>query len=824
MMTSRMSTILRFTWAIIVLICYSIPKQISAEDNIVKKTIKVGVYENHPKIFINKKGKPDGIFIDIVKSIAKNENLEVKYVFAEWPQLMNMLNRGEIDVLPDMAYSPERDSMFTLSKLSVLGSWFEVFTTSRTPIESLIDLRGKKIGVLKGSIQEEFISTIINNELGLNCKIIVFKDYPKSIRALKQGDLDAIIASRFFYFSELFDKEIVTTGVLLKLTELHFAFQKNKDPELVSLFDKNIAILKNNPKSDYYKSLQRWFSNESRHSIPEYVYWLFLLIGVILSIVTIFAALLRYEVKIKTKTLKLQNDELIKAKGKAEESEKKLQLITDNVHSMIYQISVDKNNTKQFTYLSKTVEKFYGHTAEEVKANSSLIYGKIFPLDLDLLLQTEAEALAKMEVFQLDVRMLNPDGSIRWSHLISSPQIQNDFVIWDGIEMDISHLKHVEEELILAKEKAEESNKLKTVFLQNMSHEIRTPMNGILGFINLLKSPNIDAENNSKYIDIINKSSIRLLETIDSIVEISKIESNQVKLKYTRVTVSEMLEFHFNFFKQKTDEKNIQLKLTKQGIDNDTQIETDEHLLNGILTNLINNAIKFTDKGSVELGSFIENNEIVFFVKDTGIGIPEDRHDAIFERFVQADLSDTRPHEGSGLGLAIVKAYSSLLNGKLRIDSSVGKGTTFYISLPYKSIESKKLISENIKTMETDLNKEITILIAEDDEMSFLLIETLLKNRSCKILRATNGNDAINLLKDNPEIQLILMDIKMQKLNGIETTKKIREFNKTIPIIAQTAYAMTGDMEIAIEAGCNEYLTKPINTSKLIALIAKYTA
>jgi len=134
MMTSRMSTILRFTWAIIVLICYSIPKQISAEDNIVKKTIKVGVYENHPKIFINKKGKPDGIFIDIVKSIAKNENLEVKYVFAEWPQLMNMLNRGEIDVLPDMAYSPERDSMFTLSKLSVLGSWFEVFTTSRTPI------------------------------------------------------------------------------------------------------------------------------------------------------------------------------------------------------------------------------------------------------------------------------------------------------------------------------------------------------------------------------------------------------------------------------------------------------------------------------------------------------------------------------------------------------------------------------------------------------------------------------------------------------------------------------------------------------------------
>lgn len=377
-------------------------------------------------------------------------------------------------------------------------------------------------------------------------------------------------------------------------------------------------------------------------------------------------------------------------------------------------------------------------------------------------------------------------------------------------------------ELLKAKNKAEESDKLKTAFLQNMSHEIRTPMNGILGLMGILNDPDLDVASKNNYIDLIKQSGERLMTTINDIIEISKLESEQVTTHYSHVNITELLHFNLNFFKQETEKKGVLLKLSENIQDNNTIVETDGNKVNSILINLIKNAIKFTNKGTIEFGYSIEGDSIIFYVKDSGIGIPADRLEAIFERFVQADLNNTRPHEGSGLGLSIVKEYLKILNGKIWVESKIDVGSTFFFSLPYKPVNKKQSKQgEKIATNNTH-GKIHTILIAEDDEGSFLFLENILEKLPVNLLHTDNGRDAVKLFKENPDISLILMDIKMPELNGYDTTRMIRQFNKTIPIIAQTAYAMPNDKEKAIEVGFTDYITKPINRHKLILMVQKY--
>jgi signal transduction histidine kinase/CheY-like chemotaxis protein len=647
--------------------------------------VKVGVYENHPKIFVDNDGNPDGIFVDVLEAIARNENLEIEYVPGEWSELIDMLGKGEIDVLPDVAFTEERDSLFRLNTISVLDSWIEIFTTRKTHIHSVLDLEAKRIGVLRGSIQEEYLKEFIAESYKIAFEIVSFSDYEGSVTALKNHDIDVIIANRFFYFSELFDDEIVPTGIILKLSELFFAFRGDIDPNLVNLFDKNLAFFKNNPESEYYASFHSWFKIKRSTAIPKRLIWLNAIIGAILLIVTAFALLLRYEVRAKTKILRLQN-----------------------------------------------------------------------------------------------------------------------------------------EELIIARDKAEESDRLKTVFLQNMSHEIRTPMNGILGFLGLIKNNELNTEDKNKYINIVNRSGERLLNTINNIIEISKIESNQIALNYSKINISELLNFYQNFFKHQAGEKGLLLELSQQIASEKSIVESDKYLLDSILINLISNAIKFTDKGKVEFGCYLKENTINFYVKDTGMGIPSDRLEAIFDRFVQGDLDITRPHEGSGLGLSIVKAYVEKLDGKIWVESFAGKGSTFFFKIPYRPVKQENDDrNEPAKTDSFGANK-LTILVAEDDEISYLYIQSVLKKKGIKLLRAKNGKEAVQMLKDNQGISLVLMDIKMPVLDGLEATQQIRQFNGSVPIIAQTAYVLTDDRSKVIRAGCNDYISKPINTNNLIRLIQKY--
>ncbi|MFO7369449.1 MAG: PAS domain S-box protein [Bacteroidales bacterium] len=391
-----------------------------------------------------------------------------------------------------------------------------------------------------------------------------------------------------------------------------------------------------------------------------------------------------------------------------------------------------------------------------------------------------------------------------------------------SIARDITQRKQIVQDLIYAKEKAEESDRLKTAFLANVSHEIRTPMNGILGFLELLKRPHLTEENKEKFIAVVNQSGERLLETINKIVEVSRIESGQVDISFVEVDICEIMTYQYDFFKEQATGRGIDLKLNMDAI-SDFKIMTDRFKLEGIFTNLINNAIKFTPKGYIEFGAYQDKGDLVFYVKDTGLGIPENKQDAIFERFVQADLSLTRPYEGSGLGLSIVKAYAEIIGGSVRVESKPGEGSTFYVTIPLMVSKEPDLEAAIQNLPEIAVNSRVRILIAEDDDVSISYLKTILEGDWNELIVCTNGISTVETVRSQPDISIVLMDIRMPEMSGIDATKEIRKFNKTIPIIAQTANALINDQNEALEAGCNEYLTKPLNRAKLLDLILKYT-
>ena len=396
----------------------------------------------------------------------------------------------------------------------------------------------------------------------------------------------------------------------------------------------------------------------------------------------------------------------------------------------------------------------------------------------------------------------------------------------EEIAKSLEMLRKADAELRIAKEKAEESDRLKSAFLANMSHEIRTPMNGILGFADLLKEPDLTGAEQNEYINIIKKSGARMLNIINDLVDISKIESGQTEVVMTTCDVNEQLGFIYNFFIPEVEAKGLQLQLNNSLLPDEAVVETDCEKMYAILTNLVKNALKYSNHGTIEMGCFLgvsEPVELIYYVKDTGIGIPLDKQVVIFNRFVQADVTDQKALQGAGLGLAIIKSYVEMLGGKIWLESEENKGSTFYFTIPYHPVVKLKVVEEPNYTPILTLpkKKKIKILIAEDDETSELLLSEIIRKFCNDVLYAKTGIEAVVACRIHPDIDLILMDIQMPEMNGYEATREIRKFNKSVMIIAQTAFILTVDREKALAAGCDDYITKPIHRDTLMALLQK---
>jgi len=378
----------------------------------------------------------------------------------------------------------------------------------------------------------------------------------------------------------------------------------------------------------------------------------------------------------------------------------------------------------------------------------------------------------------------------------------------------------INEQLINAKEKAVESDHLKSAFLANMSHEIRTPMNGIIGFAHMLTEKGLDHDSLNQYVSIINNCSYQLLTIMDDIIDISKIEAGQLLINNTQVNINTLILELQSFYAPIAQEANIELAISTGLDDENSIIISDPVRLRQVLNNLINNAIKFTSHGKISFGYDVKLADLEFFVSDTGIGIAPEYHKLIFERFRQVEQSETRNFRGTGLGLAICKALVNLMSGEIWVESIPDLGSTFFFRIPYKVLKNvnQPKTGQSRKTELLNLNDK-TILIAEDEDYNYMFLEELLKKTGAIILWAKDGFEAIDICKQHAEIDLVLMDIKMPQMNGFEATKQIKQFRPKLHIIAQTAYAMIEDREKARVAGCDNYISKPIDKSELFTMI-----
>ncbi|MCF6184755.1 MAG: PAS domain S-box protein, partial [Bacteroidales bacterium] len=482
-----------------------------------------------------------------------------------------------------------------------------------------------------------------------------------------------------------------------------------------------------------------------------------------------------------TKKKKAEND-LIKAKEKAEENEKKFKSIFDYSPQPI---SISDISGKIIEVNNKVCE-LSGYSKKELigkNITDTGLYNK----------KKRAKFLKELKkngiTEDMEMKFTSRNNSVVQALLSANIiKIKGTQYILSMIT-DITKRKKAEDEIIKAKEKAEQSDKLKTEFINNMSHEIRTPMNGILGFSELLGDPDLTLEKRHNYITIIQNSGKQLMRIIDDILEISKLGTKQVKAVNKKICLNDLFTELFSIFDIKAKDNNLPLYLKKGLSDKESTIITDSSKLSKILSNLLENALKFTNKGFVEFGYTLKNKTVEIYVKDTGIGIIPEKQETIFDRFSQEDKDTSSSLGGLGLGLSIAKENAELLGGTISLESEKGKGSVFYINIPYKPADSGKQNTNKNKHMENTQTN--TILVAEDEEVNYIYIETLLEYfvKNITILHAQDGEQAIKLCKERDDIDFVLMDLKMPGINGYEATKEIKKFRPDLPVIAQTAYS-----------------------------------
>jgi PAS domain S-box-containing protein len=521
-----------------------------------------------------------------------------------------------------------------------------------------------------------------------------------------------------------------------------------------------------------------------------------------------------------------QNDEVLRSQTIIKKINKALSENEEKLRSIFdvspYSILVLDSGNKIADCNDTSLELFSVKNSSELLDRSieTLVAGQEKPDEKHEVL----DYIRKNELNRSQFTLARMDGSTFEAELtgrvIRNPQGEIDSYI--VVINDITERLHFVESLKEAKLNAEESDRLKTAFLANMSHEIRTPMNSIVGFSNLLNDPKLKSDKKQEFLQHILQSSSLLLNLIDDIIDISKIEAGQMNISVQQFKVNEVVKEIFASFKESNVNEKLKFRLVIPRGTDDLLCNTDPLRLRQVLTNLLSNAVKFTPEGSIELGYKLDPQKsrprIEFYLKDTGIGIPENKLDLIFERFRQVDDSQSRQYGGTGLGLAISKRLVELIGGTIWVESEKGKGSTFYFTIPYVLPEPDEFTTQQFDSKKYNW-KGKSILIAEDENSNFELIKAAISNTRINVLRANNGEEAVDYVHSGEPVDLILMDIRMPVMNGYDATREIKSINKKIPIVAITAYAMSEDEAKSIKAGCDKYVSKPIRPVKLLEMI-----
>jgi PAS domain S-box-containing protein len=502
---------------------------------------------------------------------------------------------------------------------------------------------------------------------------------------------------------------------------------------------------------------------------------------------------------------------------------------TNYIEELVQSISegigfIDHRNI--ITYCNKSFALLFGKEEEDLKGKEVF---SIVQYPNSSIIHLELENLQRLQDSNFELQLPTDNNIDKFVLVHAVPRISKEGTYSGAFFtiMDISDRVLMERELIIAKDKALDADRLKSSFLANMSHEIRTPMNSIIGFSSMLKRSGLDKRKREQYLDIIISRGKHLVEIINNIIDISKIEENLIQLNYESFNINHLFDELKEYYTDelaKNNKGHIQLHFIA-GLEAEyAYVLTDGARLNQMLSCLLNNAVKFTEEGSIEVGYKVDKSDsLTFYIKDTGIGIPLDKQAIIFDRFRQVDESFTRNYGGTGLGLSICKGLLKLMGGKIWVESDGVSGSTFYISIPYCKFGDNVIKNEEFLFMgEKNYNwSGRSILIIEDDPTSFEFLSEVLSPTQCAIQHANNGVDALKCFS-KATFDLVLLDIQLPEMDGYQIANTIRKHNPSIPIIAQTAHAMSDDKQKCLNAGCNEYITKPVHYEHLLETINSF--
>jgi hypothetical protein len=522
-----------------------------------ERIVKVGIYDNAPKIFISEDGRPSGIFIDIIEFIAKNENWKLEYVPGTWAEGLDRLSKREIDLMPDVAYTPERSERYSFHKMPVLSSWYQVYAPRDSNIRSIFDLNGKRILVLERSVQEAAFDRL-SKGFGLNVTLIAVPDYKTMFETVSRNEAEAAITNRFYGIMHAKKFGLVDTAVVFEPSDLFFAAPKNTNEQLLRIIDKHLKEIKTEQESIYYQSLKKWTSEEVKFKFPIWLQISALIAGIALLMSLAGSIVLKRQVNARTHELQIINKEM-------------------------------------------------------------------------------EQRIAKRT-----------------------------------------------SELAEAMEKAQAADRLKSAFLAAMSHELRTPLNSIIGFTGMVLQGLAGPlnEEQKKQLGMVRGSAHHLLDLINDVLDISKIEAGQLNLMSENFDLRKSIEKAVQIILPLADKKYLRLHLKIE--DDISEMHGDQRRVEQIIINLLSNAVKFTDHGAINIYCRTDINSVTISVNDTGIGIKPENLNIIFEAFRQVDAGISRVQEGTGLGLNITKKLVEMMGGSLKVKSEWGKGSSFTVTLPKK--------------------------------------------------------------------------------------------------------------------------------------------
>lgn len=663
------------------------------------RVVRVGVYENSPKVFTAGSGRPAGIFIDVIEDIARAESWQLRYVRGSWAEGLERLERGEIDLMPDVALTETREALYSFHTVPVLSSWDQVYAAGNSGIRSILDLDGKSVAVLSGSVQQETFTRLVEG-YGLHVQIVPAPDYDTAFTMVADGRATAVIANNYYGSMHYRAFHLEATAVLFNPCALFFAARNDVEPALMEAIDTRIRAMKANPQSAYHRSLQRWIGEEPQVALPLWVQILGLATATVLLVSLLGSIILRRQVEARTRALAEQNRRMADVNEALHDSERKYRELVQNANSIILHINSDGT----IAFLNEFGQQFFGYSEEELIGRH--IVGTIVPAsestgrDMRPLLDgILADPAAYEHNINENVRRNGERAWIEWTNkaaLDDEGRIVGILSIGTNVTERIraeEQLRRLNTELeqkvaertadlATAKERAEAADRLKSAFLANMSHELRTPLNSIIGFTGILLQglPGPLNPEQTKQLGMVQGSARHLLELINDVLDLSKIEAEQLEIEDEPFDVPTAIEKVTRLVAPMAEKK--QLALTSEVSPEVGQITGDRRRFEQILINLLNNAIKFSEEGHVRVECRVRNGELITRVSDTGIGIKPEDMGKLFSPFQQVDIGLTRNHEGSGLGLSICKRLVEMMGGAISVQSEWGAGSVFTVTLP----------------------------------------------------------------------------------------------------------------------------------------------